>query len=94
MPMVIKVDLNDSAAGTIAVKTVEQLDTTGRATPTAYATGRCDFKADPPPTGCRYWIMLADNKRANASRVRKRAGRQGRSIRRSHFGVKQTLSRT
>jgi hypothetical protein len=63
--MVIKVDLNDSVTGTIAVKTVEPLDTTGRATPTAYATGRCDFKAEPPPVGCRYWIMLADNKRAD-----------------------------
>jgi hypothetical protein len=60
----IKIDLNDSAKGVVIVKTVEQLDTTGRATPTTYATGRCDIDSDAKAIGCRYWIMLVDNKRA------------------------------
>lgn len=61
----IRVDLSDSAKGTFTVKTVEQLDTTGKHTPTAYATGRCTADADVDAKGCRYWLMLADNKREN-----------------------------
>jgi len=61
--MQIKVDLSDSAKGAFVVKTVEQLDTTGKHTPTAYATGRCAVDADVRALGCRYWLMLADNKR-------------------------------
>lgn len=59
----IRVDLSDSAKGTFVVRTVEQLDTTGKHTPTAYATGRCAADVDVQASGCRYWLMLADNKR-------------------------------
>ena len=59
----IRVDLSDSAKGVFVVKTVEQLDTTGKHTPTAYATGRCNADVDTKAVGCRYWLMLADNKR-------------------------------
>lgn len=59
----IKLELTDSIKGTVVATTVEQLDTTGKVTPTAYATGRCNVKADPTPKGCRYWIMFVDNKR-------------------------------
>ena len=61
--MQIKVDLSDSAKGVFVVKTVEQLDTTGKHTPTAYATGRCAADVDVRAFGCRYWLMFADNKR-------------------------------
>jgi hypothetical protein len=61
--MTIKVDLSDSAKGTFVIKSVEQLDTTGKHTPTAYASGRCAAETDPKAVGCRYWLMLADNKR-------------------------------
>lgn len=61
--MRIKVDLSDSAKGVFVVKTVEQLDTTGKHTPTAYATGRCAADVDVRASGCRYWLMLADNQR-------------------------------
>src|SRR5437016_6306170 len=39
--MELRVDLSDSAKGVFVVKTVEQLDTTGKHTPTVYASGRC-----------------------------------------------------
>jgi hypothetical protein len=61
--MTIKVDLSDSAKGAFVIKTVEQLDTTGKHTPTAYATGRCAADTDAKAVGCRYWLMFADNKR-------------------------------
>jgi len=61
--MTIRVDLSDSAKGVFVIKTVEQLDTTGRATPTTYATGRCSADVDAKAVGCRYWLMLVDNKR-------------------------------
>jgi len=40
--------------------TIEQLTSTGRATPTLYVNGRC--KAERAP-GCRFWLMVADNRR-------------------------------
>jgi hypothetical protein len=58
----IRVDLSDSAKGVFVVKTVEQLDTTGKHTPTVYATGRCNADVDARAVGCRYWLMMADNK--------------------------------
>jgi hypothetical protein len=39
---------------------IEQLTSTGRATPTLYVNGRC--KAERAP-GCRFWLMVADNRR-------------------------------
>jgi len=42
----IRVDLSDSAKGTVVIKTVEQLDTTGKHTPTLFASGRCNLDAD------------------------------------------------
>ncbi len=61
--LVISVDMSDSFKGTIASTTIEQLTSTGKHTPTAYLSGRC--KAD-GIAGCRFWLMVADNKGANA----------------------------
>ena len=63
--MKIRVDLSDSATGTFKITTVEQLDTTGKHTPTVYASGRCEGDTKPLFRGCRYWLMMVDNKRAN-----------------------------
>ena len=60
--LTIRVDLSDSAKGTVVIKTVEQLDTTGKHTPTLFASGRCSLDADVKAVGCRYWLMMADNK--------------------------------
>ncbi len=60
----LNVDMSDSIiTGTIDGTSLEQVTTTGKHTPTAYLNGRC--KAD-NVRGCRFWLMLADNKQANA----------------------------
>lgn len=64
--MTIETDLSDTVAGGVAtfvVKTVEQLDTMGKHTPTVFATGRCSADTGAKTIGCRYWLMMADNKR-------------------------------
>jgi hypothetical protein len=65
--LTIKVDLTDSETAEFKTTSIEQLDTTGRDTPTVYASGRC--LADIKQKGCRYWIMLVDNKRPNEEGV-------------------------
>jgi hypothetical protein len=63
--LTIEVNLKDSVKDTVFIKTVEQLDTTGRDTPIAFATGRCTVGKIPTKltlSGCRYWLMMADNK--------------------------------
>ena len=58
------INLTDSTIqGDITNMTVEQITSTGRATPTVYLNGRC--KA-PQIRGCRFWLMLADNKPARS----------------------------
>lgn len=54
------IDMSDSIAqGTVVSTTVDQVTTTGKHSPTAYLSGRCDA---PNVTGCRYWMTFADNK--------------------------------
>ena len=54
------VDMSDSLiTGTIDSSSLEQVTTTGKHSPTAYLNGRC--RAD-NVRGCRFWLMLADNK--------------------------------
>ena len=60
----IRTDLSDSAKGVVTIKTVEQLDTTGKHTPTLFSTGRCSVDLDKKAVGCRYWLMLVDNRAA------------------------------
>jgi hypothetical protein len=49
---------------TIVMSTFEQLTSTGKHTPTAFVNGRCKAANI---SGCRYWMMLADNKPSGAS---------------------------
>jgi len=52
--------MNDSSAGgAITAVTFEQVTSIGKYSPTAYISGRC--KAE-KISGCRYWVMFADNK--------------------------------
>ena len=61
----ITVDLTDSVKGTFISRDVQQLDTTGKVTPTLFATGKCNFDGENARDvrGCRYWLLMADNKR-------------------------------
>lgn len=60
----MKIDMSDSIIdGNVSATTFEQATTTGKHTPTTYLSGRCKSQRI---SQCRYWMMLADNKRANA----------------------------
>jgi len=65
--MNIHVDLSDSSKGDFKITTVEQIDIMGKHNPTVFATGRCDGDVEKRVPGYRYWLMLADNKRAGAT---------------------------
>jgi hypothetical protein len=62
------ISMNDSfAQGTIVATTIDQVTSTGRATPTAYLSGRCTVDSAGIQNqfqGCRYWIMFANNNNA------------------------------
>ena len=61
--LAIDVDMSDSIVkGTITGVTFEQVTSTGKDTPTAYLNGRCKAAR---ATGCRFWLMIADNKPPN-----------------------------
>lgn len=62
----IDVDLSDSIKGTFVSKDVQQLDTTGKHTPTLFASGKCTLDGEDSRQfrGCRYWLLLADNTRS------------------------------
>jgi hypothetical protein len=47
--------------GTINATTLEQMTSTGKHTPTVFFNGRCTATGI---VGCRYWLMIADNKAA------------------------------
>ncbi len=61
----LKIDLVDSIIqGYVIATTIEQISSLGKYTPTATLSGRCDVKAEKPPLGCRYWLLLALNRPA------------------------------
>ncbi len=58
---ITRLSMSDSTIqGTVSATTFEQLTSTGRLSPTLYLNGRC--KAE-KVVGCRYWVMLANNKK-------------------------------
>ncbi len=60
----LSVSLTDSIKIGFNTSSFEQVTSTGKHTPTAYLNGRC--KAEQVP-GCRFWLMLVDNKEQNAT---------------------------
>ena len=60
----MRIDMSDSTiVGNLVATTFEQATTTGKHTPTTYLNGRCKSEKVPD---CRFWMMLADNKKATA----------------------------
>lgn len=51
--------------GAVASIAFEQVTATGKHTPTLYLNGRCKAEG---VRGCRYWLMIADNRKADAAR--------------------------
>lgn len=65
--VLIKTDLSDSAKGTFNATSIELINSYGKDNPTVYLTGRCSAEpaaGGPAPRGLRYWLMIADNKKA------------------------------
>lgn len=61
----IKVDLSDSVKGAFKAASIELINSYGKHNPTIYLTGRCNVEtAGQVPKGCRYWLMIASNKKA------------------------------
>jgi hypothetical protein len=64
----IEVDLSDSFKGTAESTSIEQVNSFGKHTPTSVITGRCKVELREPgtaPVGCRFWLLIANNKRPN-----------------------------
>ena len=63
--VVIRVDLSDGAKGTFSSTSIELVNSHGKHNPTIYLTGRCSDAVQPDAKGCRYWLMVANNKTAS-----------------------------
>jgi hypothetical protein len=64
--LTIKVDLSDSVKGTFTATSIELINSYGKHNPTIYLTGRCKAETTGNlPRGCRYWIMIANNKKVD-----------------------------
>jgi hypothetical protein len=62
----IDVDLSDSFKGQAESTSIEQVNSFGKHTPTAVIAGRCRVTitdGSPVPVGCRFWLLIANNKR-------------------------------
>ncbi|HWE64004.1 MAG TPA: hypothetical protein VHB98_20000 [Chloroflexota bacterium] len=70
---ITSLSMNDSLVqGTIVATTFEQVTSTGTATPTFFANGRCSVPqgaTTAPINGCHYWLMIADNGKVNTAGV-------------------------
>ena len=63
----IDVDLSDSFKGSAESTSIEQVNSFGKHTPTSVITGRCRVALQEPgtaPVGCRFWLLIANNKKA------------------------------
>ncbi len=62
----LRTDLSDSVKAIFTSTSVELVNSFGKHTPVIYLTGRCSVKLledSERPVGCRYWLMIADNRR-------------------------------
>jgi hypothetical protein len=67
--LAIKADLNDSVRGVYTATSIELANSYGKSNPTIYLTGRCTIDRAPAgreTRGLRYWLLVANNKAADA----------------------------
>lgn len=62
--LTIRTTLNDGAVGTFVTDNIELINSHGQANPTVFLTGRCRDQINPDAKGCRYWLMIANNRPA------------------------------
>ncbi|MBD0362079.1 MAG: hypothetical protein ICV55_04750 [Coleofasciculus sp. C3-bin4] len=62
-----EISMSDSDIKGAISMSVEQITTTGKHSPTVYLNGRCKAQTTSGKNipGCRFWMMIADNKQAN-----------------------------
>lgn len=65
----MKVDLNDGARGTFSASSIELVNSYGTANPTIFMTGRCRDDITPDAKGCRYWLMIVNNRNLTTGAV-------------------------
>ena len=58
----IKVDLSDGAKGVFKATSLELINSYGKHNPTVYITGRCADDIQPNAKGCRFWVIIVDNR--------------------------------
>lgn len=64
----IKADMSDGLHGVFTATTIELINAYGKHNPTIYLTGQCKVETTgAPPIGCRYWVMIANNKNGAAA---------------------------
>jgi hypothetical protein len=69
----LRTQMSDGLQGVFVCKTIELINSYGKHNPTIFLTGQCSV--DPaggdtkPPQGCRYWLMVANNKQPDTKQV-------------------------
>jgi hypothetical protein len=58
----VEIDMSDSTIKYFESTSIEQVTSTGKHSPTAYLNGKCKSQPDIP--GCRFWMTVANNGRA------------------------------
>lgn len=61
--VIIRSDLSEGLLGSFVATSVDQINSYGRHNPTVCLTGRCSNDIQPNVKGCRYWLMIANNKK-------------------------------
>jgi len=56
--------LSDGSVGNFDSTTIELINSHGKHNPTVFISGQCKDSAQPDTKGCRYWLMIANNKTA------------------------------
>src|SRR4051812_39588901 len=67
--LLIKASLSDGLMGTFNATSIELINSYGKHNPTVFLTGRCNVQPDAgaaAPRGLRYWLVIANNKGADA----------------------------
>jgi hypothetical protein len=62
----LTVDMNDGAKGVFKSTTIEVINAYGKVSPTIYVSGQCSANCVPIAKGCRYWLLISNNKQAGA----------------------------
>jgi len=67
---IIGISMSDSIEGTVTTTSIDQITTTGKHTPVAYLSGRCDVETpEGKLAGCRYWLMIVNNRVSENNRT-------------------------